>query len=58
MREVMIRNNKNNVTDVTGKRLFQTPTVSSETYTYSVAEQRFYGMLTNLSCRLKLTPPH
>jgi superfamily II DNA or RNA helicase len=46
IREVMIRNNKNNVTDLSGKRLFQTPMVSSETYTYSDEEQRFYGMLT------------
>jgi len=43
----MIRNNKYNVTDLTGKRLFQEPNVSSETYEYSGAEQRFYNMLSN-----------
>jgi superfamily II DNA or RNA helicase len=46
MREVVIRNNKNNVTDLKGQRLFQPPAVTSETYTYSVEEARFYGMLT------------
>jgi superfamily II DNA or RNA helicase len=46
MREAIIRNNKNNVTDLQGKRLFQPPAVKSETYTYSTEERRFYGMLT------------
>ncbi len=46
MREVVIRNNKNNVTDLKGNRLFQPPSVSSETYAYSPEEARFYGMLT------------
>jgi superfamily II DNA or RNA helicase len=46
MREVVIRNNKNSVTDLQGKRLFQPPVVASETYSYSLEEARFYGMLT------------
>lgn len=46
MREVVIRNNKNNVTDLKGQRLFQPPAVTSETYAYSPEEARFYGMLT------------
>ena len=46
MREVVIRNNKNNVTDLKGRRLFQPPAVTSETYAYSPEEARFYGMLT------------
>ncbi|RLC10311.1 MAG: type III restriction endonuclease subunit R [Deltaproteobacteria bacterium] len=47
LQKLMIRNNKYNVTDLTGKRLFQEPNVSSETYEYSGAEQRFYNMLSN-----------
>ncbi|MCB0191472.1 MAG: DEAD/DEAH box helicase [Anaerolineae bacterium] len=46
LREVMIRNNKQNVTDLNGKRLFKRPLVRSETYYYSPAEERFYQMLT------------
>ena len=46
MRKVVIRNNKNNVTDLKGKRLFQPTAVTSETYSFSVEEARFYGMLT------------
>lgn len=46
LREVMIRNNKQNVTDLKGARLFQQPIVSSETYEYSEPESRFYEMLT------------
>ena len=46
MREVVIRNNKNNVTDLKGKRLFQPTAVTSETYAYSAEEARFYEMLT------------
>lgn len=46
VREAMIRNNKNTVTDLKGNRLFQPPLVSSETYEYSNEERRFYGMLT------------
>jgi superfamily II DNA or RNA helicase len=44
--QVMIRNNKQNVTDLQGKGLFQKPTVESRTYAYSPAEDRFYKMLT------------
>jgi hypothetical protein len=43
---VMIRNNKQNVTDLHGRRLFQSPMVRSETYGYSAAEERFYRTLT------------
>ena len=43
---IMIRNNKQNVTDLQGRRLFQEPLVSSETYHFSAAEERFYAMLT------------
>ena len=44
--EVMIRNNKQNVTDLKGQRLFKPPLVSSETYAYTPAEANFYDMLT------------
>ena len=43
----MIRNNKQNVTDLKGNKLFDPPLVSSETYEYSGAETRFYNMLTD-----------
>ncbi len=43
---VVIRNNKQNVTDLQGHRLFQSPKVTSETYEYSQPEATFYGMLT------------
>ena len=43
---MMIRNNKQNVTDINGNRLFQAPNVMSEEYTYSEAEDQFYRMLT------------
>ena len=46
LRQVMIRNNKQNVTDLKGNKLFDPPLVSSETYAYSEAEARFYDMLT------------
>ena len=46
LRQVMIRNNKQNVTDLRGNRLFRAPRVTSETYGYSPAEGRFYDMLT------------
>lgn len=44
--QVMIRNNKSTVTDVTGKPLFKTPSVHSETYSFSPPEDRFYELLT------------
>ncbi|MCR9293652.1 MAG: DEAD/DEAH box helicase [bacterium] len=43
---IMIRNNKQNVTDLHGKQLFQPLVVEPRTYTYSQAEARFYDMLT------------
>lgn len=46
LREVMIRNNKQNVTDLKGNRLFRPPLVTSETYHYSQKEEQFYDMLT------------
>lgn len=47
LREVVIRNNKQSVTDLRGQRLFQAPSVTSETYEYSPEEARFYNMLTD-----------
>ena len=46
LKQVVIRNNKQNVTDLQGTRLFKEPLVSSETYGFSAAEQDFYAMLT------------
>jgi len=46
LREVMIRNNKQNVTDLKGQRLFHPPKVTPQTYIYSDEESRFYEMLT------------
>lgn len=45
LKNVMIRNNKYNVTDLLGNRLFQRPIVKSATYEYSENEKRFYDML-------------
>ncbi len=45
--KAMIRNNKYNVTDLTGKRLFQEPITTTETYCYSETEKRFYDMLSD-----------
>jgi superfamily II DNA or RNA helicase len=44
--DVMIRNNKQNVTDLRGALLFREPVVQSRTYEYSPVERRFYDMLT------------
>lgn len=44
--EVVIRNNKQNVTDLKGERLFQEPKVYTETYLYTAEEQFFYDLLT------------
>jgi serine/threonine protein kinase len=44
--EVMIRNNKQCVTDLQGKRLFQAPRVSPETFQFSPEEEAFYELLT------------
>jgi len=46
LREVMIRNNKQTVTDLHGKPLFLQPTVQARTYTYTETEQAFYDKLT------------
>jgi len=46
LRQVMVRNNKQDVTDLQGKRLFKPPIVDSTTYTYSPEEARFYATLT------------
>ncbi len=46
LKQVMIRNNKQNVTDLQGNRLFRPPVVSAETYSYSASESRFYNMVT------------
>lgn len=48
---VIIRNNKYNVTDLRGQRLFQEPLVRMETYQYSESEQVFYDTLTDFICR-------
>lgn len=46
LRNVMIRNNKQCVTDMTGKRLFTPLVPRRETYAYSPEEAKFYGQLT------------
>lgn len=47
LKHVMIRNNKQNVTDLAGNRLFQEPLVRAETYAYTPEEAHFYQMLTD-----------
>ncbi|RIL02155.1 hypothetical protein DCC78_08805 [bacterium] len=47
LKEAMIRNNKQQATDMQGKRLFQPPDVTAVTYSYSPEEARFYEMLTD-----------
>jgi ERCC4-related helicase len=44
--KVMIRNNKQNVTDLKGKRLFKKTKVDSVTYEYAPEEELFYNQLT------------
>ena len=44
--DVMIRNNKQSVTDMSGQRLFTPVQSRRETYTYSPQEARFYERLT------------
>jgi ERCC4-related helicase len=46
LRDVVIRNNKYNVTDLKGDRLFREPHVDMATYSYSEIEQLFYDTLT------------
>ena len=45
--QLVIRNNKQNVTDLEGNRLFQAPLVENESYHYSDAEAHFYATLTD-----------
>jgi len=47
LRQILIRNNKQNVTDLHGKKLFFPPLVSPETYSYSSQEEYFYDLLTD-----------
>ncbi|OOV11925.1 SNF2-related protein [Deinococcus sp. LM3] len=44
--QAVIRNNKQTVTDLQGRRLFEPPLVSSEEYVYSPEEAQFYDKLT------------
>jgi len=46
LRGIMIRNNKQNVTNLQGQRLFQPLRVTMESHKYSEAEANFYKMLT------------
>lgn len=46
LREIMIRNNKQCVTDLHGKRLFQPQRVTAETFQFSAEEEAFYDLLT------------
>lgn len=46
LRQVLIRNNKQNVTDLHGNKLFFPPLVTPETYAYSPQEEDFYKMMT------------
>ena len=46
LRTVMIRNNKQSVTDMSGERLFTPVRLRQETYAYSPQEARFYEQLT------------
>ena len=43
---VMLRNNKQNVTDMNGVRLFQSVTVHDQIYEYTPEEQEFYSKMT------------
>ena len=47
LRTVMIRNNKQRVTDMTGETLFTPVVPRRETYTYSTEEAEFYSKLTD-----------
>lgn len=46
LKDYMIRNNKYNVTDLHGNKLFKEPLVIPSTYHFSEAEQNFYDTLT------------
>lgn len=43
--ETVIRNNKQVVTDLRGKKLFSPPLVTSEIYSYTSEEAKFYGQM-------------
>ena len=47
IKKVMIRNNKENVTDLNGNKLFKKPKVRSVYYSYSSLEEEFYNMMTD-----------
>jgi ERCC4-related helicase len=47
LKQAVIRNNKENVTDLKGQRLFLRPKVSAETYKYTPEEAEFYELLTD-----------
>ncbi len=47
LRDVIIRNNKQNVTDMEGNKIFKPVTVMSETYSYTEEETSFYNILTD-----------
>jgi ERCC4-related helicase len=46
LKEVLIRNNKQNVVDMSGKKIFKPVKVTSETYSYTEEEKCFYELLT------------
>lgn len=46
LKDALIRNNKQSVTDMQGQKLFKPVTVYSETYQYSEEETLFYELLT------------
>lgn len=46
LKQYMIRNNKYNVTDLQGNRIFKAPIVTSMTYSYKLEEAAFYVKLT------------
>ncbi|MCK5665372.1 MAG: DEAD/DEAH box helicase, partial [Thiotrichaceae bacterium] len=46
LEQVVIRNNKQSVTDMNGKKLFKPVTVTPKTYQFSPEEQAFYDRLT------------
>jgi len=44
--QVVIRNNKQNVTDLNGKKLFKPQIVIQKTFEYTIEESEFYNLLT------------
>lgn len=46
LREIFIRNNKQNVVDMKGEKIFKPVQVSSKTYAYTEQEKHFYELLT------------